>query len=83
MVGKKVRKEVEEIILNIFRHSKPERGGNILDQGFISLDAQDSIGSTSQNWWPTKPTPHVSRLLPPHSQAPLSNFAFSVLISVR
>ena len=51
-----------------FRHSKPERGGNILDQGFISLDAQDSIGSTSQNWWPTKPTPHVSRLLPPHSQ---------------
>ena len=68
MVGKKVRKEVEEIILNLFRHSKPERGGNILDQGFISLDAQDSIGSTSQNWWPTKPTPHVSRLLPPHSQ---------------
>ena len=57
MVGKKVRKEVEEIILNLFRHSKPERGGNILDQGFISLDAQDSIGSTSQNWWPTKPTP--------------------------
>ena len=56
----KVRKEVEEIILNLFRHSKPERGGNILDQGFISLDAQDSIGSTSQN--------HVSRLLPPHSQ---------------
>ena len=52
----------------LFRHSKPERGGNILDQGFISLDAQDSIGSTSQNWWPTKPTPHVSRLLPPHSQ---------------
>ena len=60
MVGKKVRKEVDEIILNFFRHSKPERGGNILDQGFISLDAQDSIGSTSQNWWPTKPTPHVS-----------------------
>ena len=46
--------------LKFFRHSKPERGGNILDQGFISLDAQDSIGSTTQNWWPTKPTPHVS-----------------------
>merc|ERR1711936_92610 len=62
MVGKKVRKEVEEIILNFSLTQ------NILDQGFISLDAQDSIGSTSQNWWPTKPTPHVSRLLPPHSQ---------------